>query len=347
MASFSKVRSWPVINKFRIKSWPKISSLLLALIPLSALLIILIIMTVQSYPAIQYIGLGELFSSKFSSVYSGSVTGDSGLLPAIWGTVMIVAIAMAIALPVSLAIAIFSELSGRLGGIMRSILGVLSGIPSVVYALGAAVFIMVLMVPDFCGGFSTTSDGGDPSLKLTPDKLGITVSADIEPEAQWQDENWLTSGIPVNGQGRPILPWGGLPNSTLLAGMVLALLIIPFLAPLIDDAVRNVPHGLKEASLSLGAGRWYTLRRIVLPGASPGIVYASALGTLKALGDIMIAVFVIGYVADNLPVPLFDALEKTSPLASLGAGLFGGLSHPRRGTRAPGKPKALTDCFCL
>ena len=108
------------------------------------------------------------------------------------------------------------------------------------------------------------------------------------------------AGVPWNAGAFPWDPTGG-NNSVLLAGIVLALLAIPFMAPLIEDALRNVPNEPKQASLALGAGRWYTLVHITLPHALAGIVSAVRLGVLKVLGDLMIALFVVGYAAPNFP----------------------------------------------
>jgi phosphate transport system permease protein len=120
-----------------------------------------------------------------------------------------------------------------------------------------------------------------------------------------------------------MLPLNG---STLLGGIVLALLIIPFMTPLILDAIRNIPQNQKEASLALGATRWFTLRRIILPSAAPGIIAAVSLGLLKACGDVVISAWTIGFVKDNgLPNPLWDIFERNAPLTSTGAGLVGGL----------------------
>jgi phosphate transport system permease protein len=102
-----------------------------------------------------------------------------------------------------------------------------------------------------------------------------------------------------------------------------ALLLIPFLAPLMADAIRNVATAGREASFGLGANRLYTLRRIVLPQAAPGILSAVVLGLLKALGDTLIVVFVVGWEANAIPKPAFDLLERTPSLAAVGAGLLG------------------------
>ncbi len=127
------------------------------------------------------------------------------------------------------------------------------------------------------------------------------------------------------GSGIGAMRIGDLPieGSTLLGGILLALLIVPFMATFMDDAIRNVPVRLKEASLALGADRWYTLRKVMLPAASAGIISAAALGSLKAIGDVLIAGWAISWES-GLPNPLWDILERTATLTSVGAGLLGG-----------------------
>ena len=113
-------------------------------------------------------------------------------------------------------------------------------------------------------------------------------------------------------------------QSTLTGGILLAMVAIPFMTPLIDDAIMNVPHHLKEGSLALGATRWHTLQKIILPAALPGIVAAAGLGALKSIGDIMIAFRAIGY-APYIPHPFWDILSVPAPLTVTGAGLVGGV----------------------
>jgi ABC-type phosphate transport system permease subunit len=136
-------------------------------------------------------------------------------------------------------------------------------------------------------------------------------------------ETWPPSDVPFNAGAYPWDP-SGLNNSTVLGGILIALLVIPFMAPLMADAITNVPGSAREASLAVGANRWYTLRRVTLPLALPGIIGALSLGVLKAMGDALIVIFVIGWEANAIPNPFFDALERSAPLTSTSAGLLGG-----------------------
>jgi ABC-type phosphate transport system permease subunit len=254
----------------------------------------------------------KLFGTDFSTQYSGGV-GQYGLRPAIWGTIEIMFIAMALAIPVALAMGIFAAEFplGFLGRWLRIILGILGGIPPIVYALMAVIFV---------GPFISNKFTAD--LQFSDPDPGKVVGV----------ENWPPDGVPWNAGAFPWDPTGQ-DNSLLLGGIMLSLLVIPFIAPLFEDALRNVPSEPKEASLGLGATRWYTLRRVTLPRAMPSIIAASGLGALKVLGDVMIVLFVVGVEAE-LPNPLFDVLERTGPLTSTGAALVGGVNTPNACTNA-------------
>jgi phosphate transport system permease protein len=251
----------------------------------------------SSIPAVVTYGLPSLFSTEFASNMVGIMrqgdvnVGRYGLLPAIWGSAMLAVLTMMFALPISLAMAVFtSEFSLKgIGNAMEVLLSVFSGIPPIVYSL-LSIFVLV----NFFG----------PKLagKGFPDSYLISLMGKV-----------------VNG---PI------EKSTLLGATFMTLLILPFMVPLILDAIRSVPHSLKEASYGVGATRWYTLVHVTLPGAMPGILAAISLGILKTIGDVVIAALTIGQArSGGMPAPLFDIFESVPPLTSTGAGLINGLSQ--------------------
>lgn len=266
---------------------------IMALLPVLLLLLVVANLVWSSLPAIQQAGLPVLFSTKISNVFSGVYTpGEFGLLPALWGTLLLAGMTLCMAFPVSLAMAIFAtefDLKG-LGRVLEAVLGIFVGLPPILYAVLSLTVLTAFVVPKF---------GGD----------GL-------PEE-------ILRALP----GLPSYNAGTLPRetSTLLGGIMLSLLVIPFMAPLIVDAIRGVPHELKEASLALGATRWYTLMRVTLPSALPGIATALSLGTLKTIGDVVISAWTIGYIKNGLPQPLVDIFESIAPLTSTGAGLLNGL----------------------
>lgn len=88
------------------------------------------------------------------------------------------------------------------------------------------------------------------------------------------------------------------------AGIVLAIMILPTVITLSEDAFRSLPGSLKEGSLALGATRWQTITRVLLPSASSGLAVALILGIARAVGETLAIQMVIGN-ATQLPSGLF------------------------------------------
>ncbi|MDP9104671.1 MAG: phosphate ABC transporter permease subunit PstC [Candidatus Eremiobacteraeota bacterium] len=88
------------------------------------------------------------------------------------------------------------------------------------------------------------------------------------------------------------------------AGIVLSIMILPTVITLSEDAFRSLPAALKEGSLALGATRWQTITRVLLPSASSGIAVALILGIARAIGETLAIQMVIGN-ATQLPQGLF------------------------------------------
>ncbi len=86
-------------------------------------------------------------------------------------------------------------------------------------------------------------------------------------------------------------------SSVMTAGLVMGVMLIPFVSSLSDDIITAVPRSLREGSLGLGATQSETIRRVVLPAALPGIVGAVLLATSRAIGETMIVVLGAGAAA--------------------------------------------------
>jgi phosphate transport system permease protein len=105
-----------------------------------------------------------------------------------------------------------------------------------------------------------------------------------------------------------------------LAGsLVLAVMVFPIIIAVAEEVVRAVPHGLREASLALGATRWQTVKYVVLRRALPGIIAAVVLGFSRAFGETMAVLMVVGNVP-QVPRSIFDAAY---PLTALIANNYG------------------------
>ncbi|MDX2205163.1 MAG: phosphate ABC transporter permease subunit PstC [Hyphomicrobiaceae bacterium] len=96
-------------------------------------------------------------------------------------------------------------------------------------------------------------------------------------------------------------------ESALAAGLVMGMMIIPFISSLSDDVINAVPQSLRDGSYAMGATRSETIRKVVLPAALPGIVSAFMLAISRAIGETMIVVMAAGLAA-NLTFNPLDAV---------------------------------------
>jgi phosphate transport system permease protein len=186
------------------------------------------------------------------------VTDNFGALPAIYGTVITSFIAMLIAVPVGLMIAFFlTELCPQW---LRRPIGIaielLAGIPSIIYGIwGLFVFA--------------------PFLQGTLQPFLIDTLGNVPGIAP------LFSGPPY-GIGM------------LTAGLILAIMVLPFVTSITRDVFEAVPSVLKEAAYGLGCTTWEVVRNVVLPYARVGVIGGIMLGLGRALGETMAVTFVIG-----------------------------------------------------
>ena len=100
-------------------------------------------------------------------------------------------------------------------------------------------------------------------------------------------------------------------ESALAAGMVMGIMIIPFVSSLSDDVMSAVPQSLREGSYGLGATKSETIRQVVLPAALPGIVGSLLLAVSRAIGETMIVVMAAGLAA-NLTANPFEAVTTVT-----------------------------------
>jgi len=107
--------------------------------------------------------------------------------------------------------------------------------------------------------------------------------------------------------------------SILAGGMVLAVMIAPLVISVIYEIFATVPDELRHASLAIGATKWETIRRVVIPQVLPGIIAGIVLGASRAFGETIAVLMVVGNVA-KLPTSIFDAAY---PLPALIANNYG------------------------
>jgi phosphate transport system permease protein len=185
-----------------------------------------------------------------------------GALVPIYGTVVTALIAMVIAVPVSFGIAMFlTEIAPRwLRAPVGNAIELLAGIPSIIYGMWG-LFVLV------------------PALATH-----VYPWVDAHP-GQWPWVGGLFAGPPL-GLGM------------LTAGLVLAIMIIPFITSVMRDVFLTVPGRLKESSYALGSTRWEVVWDVVLPYTRSAVVGGVFLGLGRALGETMAVTFVLGNAHD-------------------------------------------------
>lgn len=106
-------------------------------------------------------------------------------------------------------------------------------------------------------------------------------------------------------------------ESALAAGVVMGIMIIPFVMSLSDDVINSVPQSLRDGSYAMGATKSETIRRVILPAALPGIVSALLLAISRAVGETMIVVMAAGLAANLTINPLEAVTTVTVQIVTL------------------------------
>ena len=117
---------------------------------------------------------------------------------------------------------------------------------------------------------------------------------------------------------------GGLGFGALTVWLVLAIMIVPTITTLTMDALRSIPMGIREASFAMGATRWQTIYKVVLPAAKMGIVNAVVLGMGRAIGETMAVLMVVG-TAPVIPGGIASPLSTITSQIALDMGYSSGL----------------------
>ncbi|HET7447170.1 MAG TPA: phosphate ABC transporter permease subunit PstC [Methyloceanibacter sp.] len=208
------------------------------------------------------------------------VTEKFGALAPIYGTLVTSTIAMLIGVPVSLGIAFFlTEICPeRLRRTISIAIELLAGIPSIIYGIwGLFVFA--------------------PWFQATVQPFLIDTFANIPLL------NELFAGPPY-GIGM------------LTAGLILAIMVLPFITSITREVFDTVPPVLKEAAYGIGCTRWEVMRRVVIPYTRVGIIGGVMLGLGRALGETMAVTFVIGNAHKIFPSLLAPGTTISAAIAN-------------------------------
>lgn len=106
-------------------------------------------------------------------------------------------------------------------------------------------------------------------------------------------------------------------ESALAAGLVMGIMIIPFVSSLSDDFINAVPQSLRDGAYALGATQSETIRQVIIPAALPGIVGGVLLAVSRAIGETMIVVMAAGLTANLTINPLAAVTTVTTQIVTL------------------------------
>ena len=237
---------------------------------LTLMALIGLFLVIRSWPALHVAGL-----SFFTGTTWDPTTGNFGVFSVLLGTFLIAFIALAIAVPVAICCALFvtEYAPAGLRRPLTSFIDVLAAIPSLIYGLWGRAFVQ---------------------------PRAIELS------------RWLGSHlgfIPIfhteNAQSL-----ASYPASTFIAGIVVALMVVPICTAVIREVFSQAPPGEKEGALALGATKWGVIKTVVLPFGKGGIIGGSMLGLGRALGETIAVTLIIS--------PAFDPHSLTHVLQTGG-----------------------------
>jgi len=269
-----------------------------------------------------------------SSSASDDYEPKLSLVPLVFGTIKATLFAMLFAVPLALLAALYTSqfMSPKLKGRIKPIVEIMAAIPSVVIGFLAGlwlaplidksvptIFLSIVIVPlmllftiFFWKRIKTASllqraVRGHEFIAMIPVViLGIYAAFLLSGLAEahlfaGDFKQWLFSTLGVRYDQR---------NSIIIA-IALGFAVIPIIFTIAEDAISNVPRNLTAASLALGASRWQTAWRVVLPSALPGVFSAVMIGFGRAIGETMIVLMATG----NTPImswSLFNGLRSLS-----------------------------------
>ena len=229
-----------------------------------------------SIDSISAFGLGFLFSSNWIPNPPNGGPPILGALPSIYGSIVTTILALTFAVPVSLGVALFQNYLAPVK--LRSPSLFMIEMLAAVPSVVYGLWALLVLVPFM-------RDHVNPQLKST---LGFLP---------------LFTG-PTNGLGM------------LTAGVILAIMIIPYGSAVMREVVSAVPRSQREASIALGATNWEMIRTAVLPFARAGLIAAVVLAMGRAIGETMAVAMVIGNVARVSPSLFLPAETIPSVIAN-------------------------------
>lgn len=217
----------------------------------ATLLVLLLVIAFQAWGWLDW---------QFLTSFDSRKPADAGILAGLWGSAWMLILIVLFSVPVGVGAAVYLEEYARDTWLTRFIqlnLSNLAGVPSIVYGiLGLTLFVRMFGLFDPHG-----------------------------PLEQWTGARWTGITLWTQSDGTAVqipLPFG---RTVISGALTLTLLVLPVVIIASQEALRAVPQSLRHASLALGATRWQTVSRQVLPCALPGILTGVILSLSRAIGE--------------------------------------------------------------
>lgn len=229
------------------------------IIVLAVMAMVGIFLASNGISAINEVGLWKFLTTQKWAPESN----DFGIAAVLWGTVQIALVALLVAMPLSLGTSLFiTEIArGWVQRTLTSLIDLLAAVPSVVFGLWGAYMLQPNIV-DFSKWISVWF-GWIPMFQVEG----------VDPASPLRDTVPFTA-------------------STFIAGLVVAMMIVPIQTSIMTETFRRAPIGEREGAFALGATRWGMIRTVVLPFGQGGIIGGTMLGLGRALGE-TIAIYLI------------------------------------------------------
>ena len=225
-----------------------------ALMVLLITLSVFIVLISDSWPAISKFGLIDFILSTDWDPYR-EVFGSAHVL---FGSITLTILSLIFAIPISVGIAIFitQVLPQKLKSILSTAIELLAAIPSIIYGMWG-LFVLAPIMSDYI----------EPFLQKT---LGVVPGLHI-----------FFEGVPIG-------------IDMLTAGVILSIMIIPFISSISKEAFEQVPSVLSESAYSLAATKWEVIKDVLVPYTKRSILGGIILAFGRALGETMAVAFVLG-----------------------------------------------------
>ncbi|MCC4250263.1 MULTISPECIES: phosphate ABC transporter permease subunit PstC [Microbacterium] len=241
-----------------------------------------VFLTARAGDALSVTGVSFLVTQEWSPE-----TGSFGVAAVLFGTVTIAVIAMAVSVPLAMGTALLiSEIvPPQVRSLLITLVDLMAAVPSVVFGLWGVFFLQTNIIP--VSQWISTYFGWIPVFRVTDEA------------------------------GQRLTDAGAFTSSAFIAGIVVALMVVPTQTSVMREAFSQAPLGEREGALALGSTRWGMIRAVVLPFGRGGIIGGTMLGLGRALGETIAVVMIISPIFTINPQVLKTGTNSVSALIAL------------------------------